>query len=113
MKLTLLMGALLPLTLAACSGEQAMPTEPTQAPANLGAISRSVHAVECGCAIESIGKCGNYVILEGQPIKIGVNEQTKDLGGMEWCGQSGAHAEVEGEVADGEFVANYFKKVEA
>lgn len=113
MKLTLLLGALMPLTLMACSSEQATVTEPVQSPAPLGAITRSVHPVECGCAIPSIGACGNYVLFDGQPVKIGVNAETKELGGMEWCGQSGAHAEVEGEVLDGEFVATYFKKVQA
>ncbi len=46
------------------------------------------HMVECGCTIEGIKKCGNYVHVDGHAFEI---QGDLGLGKMEWCG-SGQHA---------------------
>lgn len=104
------------LPLVACSGD----AEPTNAATptttstpTLDHIERSVHDVECGCTIEGIGACGNYVLLEGTPVPIRRTEAGADLGVMEWCGMSDVKAEIEGDVEDGEFVASYVRTIEA
>lgn len=111
MKLIITLGALLPLF--ACAGEApTTTTDMTTTAAPLGHIERSVHTVQCGCKIESIGHCGNYVLLEGQAIPISTTGKGGELGAMEWCSVESAKAEVEGDVQDGEFVATYIKKIE-
>ncbi len=110
--LTLIALALLPI---ACTSEATTTgtAEVTSAagPVADQVIPRTVHGVECGCAIESVGHCGNYVSLEGAYLEIAKEGAGAELGSMEWCGQSGVTAEVEGEVKDGKFIATYIKTV--
>ena len=59
--------------------------------------------VSCGCKVEAIGQCGNYVEIESQYVEI-VNSEELGLGAMEWCKLSHVTANVAGEVKDGVFV---------
>lgn len=67
-------------------------------------VASAVRPVACGCAIEGIGHCGNYVEVDGQHYEI-ANSSALGLGGMEWCGRSGATAQTAGQIVDGRFVA--------
>lgn len=112
MKLITTLAALAALT--ACSGEAVdTPAAADTTQTSLDRVERSVHDVKCGCKIESVGHCGNYVFIEGQPIVISQSGEGGKLGAMEWCAVDGAKAEVEGDLKDGEFVATYIKQVEA
>lgn len=106
--------ALLPLTLACAPGEQQIDAEVDATASELVAdqvVPRQVYSVECGCRIDGVKKCGNYVSLEGTYLEIAKQDAGAELGVMEWCGTPGAEAECEGEVADGAFIATYIKTV--
>lgn len=60
--------------------------------------------VSCGCVLEEVGHCGNYIEIESQYVEI-ANGEELGLGGMEWCGKEGVQAESAGEVKNGKFVA--------
>jgi hypothetical protein len=112
----------LALMLAACGGgdsEQARTPDDTEeaattteAPASGetvvavadGPVARATRAVACGCSIEEVGACGNYVEIGDRFVEI-ANWEEVGLGAMEWCGQEGVHAETAGEVKDGKFYA--------
>lgn len=68
----------------------------------------AVHGLRCGCAIESVGKCGNFIEVEGQylPLKAPI-----DLGPMAFCEQDGLKARADGRVENGAFVATTFAYV--
>lgn len=59
------------------------------------ALEASVHEVKCGCHIDEIGKCGNYVDVDGEWAMIS-NPKDHGLSGMEWCS---AKTKVEATVA--------------
>lgn len=67
-------------------------------------VDLATRRVACGCAIKSIGVCGNYIEIEGVFVKI-ANSKELGLGGMEWCGKDGVMAESSGELRDGKFFA--------
>jgi len=67
-------------------------------------VEAGTYTVACGCSIESVGHCGNYIDLAGNHVEI-ANSEELGLGGMEWCGKSDVTAEASGEVKDGKFVA--------
>ncbi len=101
------------LLITACGGssdEQA--EESTQAETNVAteqvveavAVEVATRDVACGCSIESIGACGNYVKIFGDFVAV-ANSADLGLGAMEWCGQEGATAESSGEIRDGKFFA--------
>lgn len=60
--------------------------------------------VSCGCALEDVGHCGNYIQIESKYVEI-ANSEDLGLGAMEWCGKSGVQAKSAGEVKNGLFVA--------
>ena len=104
------------LPLVACSGDEATSNAGeanVTTTLTLDKIERSVHDVQCGCTIDGIGACGNYVILQDSPVPIQPTAAGAELGSMEWCGMSDVQAEVEGELEDGEFVASYIRTIEA
>lgn len=82
--------------LAACGGDSAADgtskgpadgdgTTNTETPkARTVAVESAVREVRCGCRIEGIGKCGNYVAVDGEWLEIG-NRQDLGLRVMEWC----------------------------
>lgn len=69
-----------------------------------GPVESATRPVACGCSIEEVGVCGNYVQIDGKFVEI-ANWEAMGLGGMEWCGQDGVHADTAGEVKDGKFYA--------
>jgi hypothetical protein len=104
---------LLAFALVACGGEKtpenaetAMEDAVETAAVTLAdaAVPSAERAVMCGCTVEAIGHCGNYVEIDGQHVEI-ANAAAMDLGKMEWCGQSGVKAQTAGAIVDGRFVA--------
>lgn len=87
----------LALPLFACAAEtEPAASAPTEAAAVVTVDVKSENSVvKCGCDIESVGRCGNYVELEGEFVKI-TNSGAMDLGAMEWCSGKSGHALVEG-----------------
>jgi hypothetical protein len=67
-----------------------------------------VHALRCGCAIEEIGTCGNYIEIDGEYVEL-VPPKEVDLGVMAFCGRDDLTASVQGEIEDGKFVATSFE----
>jgi len=80
--------------------------EPASAPVVEGA-----HSVRCGCSLEDVGTCGNYVEFEGAYVELAFPEDL-DPGEMAFCGQDDLMAKVEGEMSDGRFVVSSFEYVE-
>jgi hypothetical protein len=58
----------------------------------------------CGCTLDEVGHCGNYVQIGTQYVAL-ANSEDLGLGGMEWCGKEDVKVETAGEVKDGKFVA--------
>jgi hypothetical protein len=67
-------------------------------------VELAVRNVTCGCTLEEVGHCGNYVEIGSNYLEI-ANGADLGLGDMEWCGKSGVQAETAGEIKDGKFVA--------
>jgi len=67
-------------------------------------VAAGTRTVKCGCAIESIGACGDYIEIDGKYAFV-ANWEDLGLGPMEWCGQEGVTAESSGELRDGKFYA--------
>jgi len=84
----------------------AQAAEPVSAPVVEGA-----HSVRCGCSLEDVGTCGNYVEFEGAYVELEFPEDL-DPGEMAFCGQDDLMAKVEGGVSDGKFVVTSFEYVE-
>lgn len=110
MKNLLFLALLLPL--GACSVEvEATSNSTTEDPVvevTPVSIETSVHNVKCGCAIDSIGSCGNYVEIDGEYAEF-ANGKEFDLTEMAWCGAEGdVQAEVAGTLEGGIFTATAF-----
>ena len=97
--LAIALSCLLPLACSSSSDPTPVSTPTTGGEA---AVAADVHRVECGCALEEVGHCGNYIEVDGAFVPVGGD---LGLGKMEWCGQTGLHAKVQGEMVGGEFVA--------
>jgi len=67
-------------------------------------VELATRNVSCGCVIEGVDHCGNYVEIGTQYVEI-ANSGDHGLGGMEWCGKEDVQAESAGEVKNGKFVA--------
>lgn len=67
----------------------------------------AVRHAKCGCSIEGIGKCGNYIMVEGQYVPL----IHKSLGKMEFCEHkdAGCKIKVAGLMKDGNYVAEHWK----
>jgi hypothetical protein len=102
-------------TSAACGGASsdaagAAPAPPGAPPASVAATEiDGVYDVRCGCDIEAIGRCGNYALVAGQPVPL---TGEIGLGEMEFCGQRGLRAHVEGRLEGGVLVATSFELAE-
>jgi hypothetical protein len=59
------------------------------------AVNSPSSVVKCGCDVEGIGACGNYVEVDGTFLKIN-NSSAFELGPMNWCSGKNGHALVEG-----------------
>lgn len=83
------------------TGEAAQQIEQT---AETVPVELATRRVACGCAIEDVGSCGNYIEIDGDYVVI-ANSVELGLGAMEWCGKEGVTAESSGELKDGRFFA--------
>lgn len=102
----------LPLALGACTTDKASDQDEQQAPAKQAdpVAKAVVHDVKCGCSIDGVGRCGNYILIDGKYVPM----IHASLGKMEWCAQKdkGAKVETIGAMKDGKFVAESWKTVE-
>lgn len=97
-----LLSTALLLPLLACSSETNPPAEGPAA----GSTETAVMTVQCGCTLESVGRCGNYIQVDGEFVEI-ANGAELGLGKMEWCAVKGPVAVMAaGELQDGKFVAS-------
>ncbi len=113
MRTTLLVLPLLVCFTASCTTEEGTaPKEPAPAGAKpaANAAEAVVYDVKCGCSIDGIGRCGNYVHIDGKYVPI----VHPSLGKMEWCAEKDAGAKIEavGAMRDGSFVAESWKLVQ-
>ncbi|QDU68296.1 hypothetical protein [Engelhardtia mirabilis] len=67
------------------------------------------HALICGCALEEVGACGEYIEVDGEFVAL---EAPIDLGYMPFCHKDGLQARADGELKDGKFVATTFAMVD-
>jgi hypothetical protein len=67
-------------------------------------VELATRNVSCGCALEEVGHCGNYIEIGTQYVEI-ANGEELGLGKMEWCQKEGVQAESAGEIKSGQFVA--------
>ena len=107
----------LSLFAAGCSSEKPADPANNNEPAKNDAPAKKVigpteHEVavrhaKCGCSIEGIGHCGNYIEVEGQYVPL-IHES---LGKMEFCKQkdAGVDIKVAGQMVDGKYVAKQWK----
>ena len=68
------------------------------------AVELATRNASCGCALEEVGHCGNYVQIDSKYVAL-ANSEDLGLGGMEWCGKENVQVETAGEIKDGKFVA--------
>ena len=95
-----LLSTALLLPLLACSSETNPPAEGPAA----GSTETAVMTVQCGCTLDSVGRCGNYIQVDGEFVEI-ANREEMGLGVMEWCSVKGPVAVMAaGEMSDGKFV---------
>ena len=72
-----------------------------------------VHNLRCGCVVEGVGECGNFIEVEGEYVELVLPDETDaELGEMPFCGETELMANVDGEVVDGRFIATSFEYVE-
>ena len=103
---TLLTACALPL---ACTAEVEVEVAPG-AGTSTEVASAQRYTVNCGCRVDSVGHCGNYIEVGGEYLELAGD---LGLGRMEWCGEPGAlEADVAGEVVEGQFVATSLSVVE-
>src|SRR5690606_33982230 len=67
-----------------------------------GLANGTVHRVQCGCAIESVGKCSEWIEVDGEYVPLAGD---LGLGSMPFCRKEGLRARVSGAMKDGKFVA--------
>ena len=68
------------------------------------AVELATRNAVCGCTLDEVGHCGNYVEIGSLYVAL-ANSEDLGLGGMEWCGKSDVKVETAGEIKDGKFVA--------
>lgn len=107
------------LAFVACTADKPAdpkPSEPNPAKSEAPAVADRVVAeatqfdAKCGCSIEGVGHCGNFVKIDGRYVPI----LHASLGRMEWCAKKDAGAKIEasGEIKDGKFVAKQIKTLD-
>lgn len=106
--LALALGIATLLPLAACSDQKQPPEIEAQVVEDHGhSHGEGEMHVQCGCAIESVGTCGEWIEVDGEMVAL-VLPDGLDLGAMPFCGKDGLVAKAEGEVQDGKYVATSF-----
>ena len=118
MSKTLIAFVILCCSCICCSEEaSAAPGEPTTPPANQAeepdatpAATAAVHHAMCGCSVEGVDKCGNYIEIEGEYVHL----ENPSLGEMEFCAHKGEGVDVEvvGAMDGDKFVAESWKIVQ-
>ena len=105
------MTVLLTVFVTGCSPEAETATPKSKSPAGIAknVAASHVHDVSCGCAIDAVGACGEYISVDGKFVEL---EGDLGLGEMPFCGQKDLKAEVTGELKDGKFVFADFKLLE-
>lgn len=68
------------------------------------AVELATRNAVCGCTLDEVGHCGNYVEINSRYIAL-ANSEELGIGGMEWCGKEDVQVETAGEIKDGKFVA--------
>jgi hypothetical protein len=66
-------------------------------------VASGAFDVACGCSLESVGHCGNYIQIDSEFLEVG-NSEELGLDHMAWCEQKGVRARAAGQVKDGKFV---------
>lgn len=66
-------------------------------------VELATRNVSCGCKLEEVGHCGNYIEIDSKYVEI-ANGEALGLGKMEWCGKEGVQVESAGVLKDGKFV---------
>ncbi|HEB54129.1 MAG TPA: hypothetical protein ENI87_12825 [bacterium] len=90
------------------TSQPASTSQPTLQPKVMG--TPAVHDAKCGCSIDGIGHCGNYIRIDGKYVPL----LHPTLGKMQFCQfkDKGAKIETIGAIKDGKFVAESWKLVE-
>lgn len=98
-------------SLVGCKSESTNPpdadtaaaTEATHVREVAAGVVTGVHHAMCGCSIEGIGACGNYVEVDGNYVKL----VYESIGPMQFCEykKDGVDIVVVGELKEGELVA--------
>ncbi len=121
MRVFLLVLSLAALLLAGCgdstkpekgppADETALEPQPAAPAAPAAAVEGEVHDVICGCVLEEVGHCGEYIKIGDKYLEL-----AGDLGlegTMPFCGKEGLKAKVTGEVKDGKYHVTSFALVE-
>lgn len=107
-KLSLLACTLTALTalLYSCTAETSSASTAKNAKANLVHIHDQTLPVVCGCAIEEVHKCGEWVTIDGKNVQFAnkiLDADGKPMS-MPFCQKTGLTAKLEGDVVDGKFV---------
>ena len=100
----------LAFSLVACTSKVEVEAKQADTPTTTIAdmvVAPGSHTVQCGCSIDGIGTCGNYIEIDSKFVKIS-NSDAFGLDAMEWCGQGPTTAEASGAIKDGKFVATSF-----
>ena len=74
-----------------------------------GPMASAERAVICGCQIETVHRCSEWVDVDGEWVAL---ELPTDMGSMPFCGKEGLRANVEGEIVEGTYVASSFALVD-
>lgn len=82
------------------SADSAPAPQPATATNTAPANTENVYNVGCACTLGQ--SCGNMIEVDGDYIPL----ENEKLGEMEFCGQTGVKAKVQGQVKDGKFVAD-------
>ena len=73
-------------------------------------LPQATFEVACGCSIDGVGSCGNYIALEGKFHKI-TNSKELGLGVMEWCKRMDVKVFADGKLVDGNFQADFIEEI--
>jgi len=109
---TLLATALLCLLAAGCNsdGGEEPAAQNQVGSAEQPAATAELHDAMCGCSIEGMAGCGNYIHIDGEFVVL----EHPSLGAMEFCKdkKDGAKILVTGSMVDGKYVATTYERVE-
>lgn len=72
------------LPVLSCGAKEAEVAAATEAAAQTVALESGTRELRCGCKIDSVGHCGNYVADGDDWLEIS-NPSDHNLGVMEWC----------------------------